>query len=370
MHAEVAERGLGYAWDRDHCPAVNAGPEKEVGHSRAGRAPHAARRAPARRLRRVSQTTTRATCSASGTSSTRARPRPRRRRRARGTRSGRRSTQASRRCGRRRRLGGRRRRPRARSSPPAIPEPMYALGHQLGRTAHDGGTVLAPALGSLRRCAARRRRGGERLHARVRHGRPGSRVHRARGGRPRDRRRRRVAVDAAARALARALRLAALLVLAVALARSSACGRRSGRAERARPPRRPRRAEPLPAADRPALRDPALVHRLAPAEHDPEAARHARPVADGRDQDGRRRHAARHRARTRRRVPARPQQRARRVRSARLRPPDAGDERPLERVQRLQQGRLVTRRRATRLPPSGGRSRASRSSPEVALRPS
>jgi Xaa-Pro aminopeptidase len=23
-------------------------------------------------------------------------------------------------------------------------EPMYALGHQLGRTAHDGGTVLAP----------------------------------------------------------------------------------------------------------------------------------------------------------------------------------------------------------------------------------
>ena len=24
------------------------------------------------------------------------------------------------------------------------PEPMYALGHQLGRAAHDGGTVLAP----------------------------------------------------------------------------------------------------------------------------------------------------------------------------------------------------------------------------------
>ena len=24
------------------------------------------------------------------------------------------------------------------------PEPMYALGHQLGRSAHDGGTVLAP----------------------------------------------------------------------------------------------------------------------------------------------------------------------------------------------------------------------------------
>jgi Xaa-Pro aminopeptidase len=25
-----------------------------------------------------------------------------------------------------------------------FPEPMYSLGHQLGRTAHDGGTLLAP----------------------------------------------------------------------------------------------------------------------------------------------------------------------------------------------------------------------------------
>ena len=33
MQAEVARRGLGYAWEEDHCPAVNAGPEKEVGHS-------------------------------------------------------------------------------------------------------------------------------------------------------------------------------------------------------------------------------------------------------------------------------------------------------------------------------------------------
>lgn len=33
VHAEVARRGLGYAWGREHCPAVNAGPEKEVGHS-------------------------------------------------------------------------------------------------------------------------------------------------------------------------------------------------------------------------------------------------------------------------------------------------------------------------------------------------
>jgi Xaa-Pro aminopeptidase len=33
MHVEVERRGLGYAWDRDHCPAVNAGPDKEVGHA-------------------------------------------------------------------------------------------------------------------------------------------------------------------------------------------------------------------------------------------------------------------------------------------------------------------------------------------------
>ena len=33
MQAEVSRRGLGYAWEEDHCPAVDAGPEKEVGHS-------------------------------------------------------------------------------------------------------------------------------------------------------------------------------------------------------------------------------------------------------------------------------------------------------------------------------------------------
>ena len=36
MHAEVARRGLDYAWSRDHCPAVDAGPEKDVGHSGPG----------------------------------------------------------------------------------------------------------------------------------------------------------------------------------------------------------------------------------------------------------------------------------------------------------------------------------------------
>jgi Xaa-Pro aminopeptidase len=30
---EVSRRGLGYAWEPGHCPAVNAGPEKDVGHT-------------------------------------------------------------------------------------------------------------------------------------------------------------------------------------------------------------------------------------------------------------------------------------------------------------------------------------------------
>ena len=34
--AEVSRRGLGYAWEPSHCPAVNAGPDKEVGHSAPG----------------------------------------------------------------------------------------------------------------------------------------------------------------------------------------------------------------------------------------------------------------------------------------------------------------------------------------------
>jgi Xaa-Pro aminopeptidase len=36
LHREVARRGLGYAWGRDHCPAVDAGPDKDVGHSPPG----------------------------------------------------------------------------------------------------------------------------------------------------------------------------------------------------------------------------------------------------------------------------------------------------------------------------------------------
>jgi Xaa-Pro aminopeptidase len=33
LRAEVSRRGLGYAWQSSHCPAVNAGPDKDVGHS-------------------------------------------------------------------------------------------------------------------------------------------------------------------------------------------------------------------------------------------------------------------------------------------------------------------------------------------------
>jgi Xaa-Pro aminopeptidase len=37
VRAEVSRRGLGYAWEASHCPAVNAGPEKDVGHSPPGK---------------------------------------------------------------------------------------------------------------------------------------------------------------------------------------------------------------------------------------------------------------------------------------------------------------------------------------------
>jgi Xaa-Pro aminopeptidase len=33
FHEEVSRRGLGYAWEEGQCPAVDAGPEKEVGHT-------------------------------------------------------------------------------------------------------------------------------------------------------------------------------------------------------------------------------------------------------------------------------------------------------------------------------------------------
>ena len=55
MHDEVAKRGLGYAWGEDHCPAVNAGPDKDVGHSAPGELRLAARPAAPCRLRRLAR---------------------------------------------------------------------------------------------------------------------------------------------------------------------------------------------------------------------------------------------------------------------------------------------------------------------------
>lgn len=143
IHEEVSQRGLGYAWDRDHCPAVNAGPEKKVGHSapgelrtRRGELLHidfgVERDDYCSDLQRVwycldeSETvpppdveqawralweSVDAGIAALGPGVT-----------------------------------GWEVDAAARESLVAAgyPEPMYALGHQLGRTAHDGGTVLAP----------------------------------------------------------------------------------------------------------------------------------------------------------------------------------------------------------------------------------
>ena len=143
MHSEVAARGLGYAWERDHCPAVNAGPDKEVGHSAPGdlrtrrgellhvdfgvsrddycsdlqrvwylldegeaAAPEDVQRAWAALWAAVDAGAGALRPGVAGWEVDRA----------------------------------------ARDSLAAagFPEPKYALGHQLGRTAHDGGTLLGP----------------------------------------------------------------------------------------------------------------------------------------------------------------------------------------------------------------------------------
>jgi Xaa-Pro aminopeptidase len=143
MHAEVTRRGLGYAWGRDHCPAVNAGPEKDVGHSppgelrtRRGELLHVdfgvSRSDYCSDLQRVWYLLDEGASSA-----------PDDVRRAWDALWA--SVDA----------GVAALRPgaagwgvdaAARESLVAAgyPEPMYALGHQLGRSAHDGGTVLAP----------------------------------------------------------------------------------------------------------------------------------------------------------------------------------------------------------------------------------
>ena len=143
VHAEVAQRSLGYAWGRDHCPAVNAGPEKEVGHAppgelrtRAGELLHVdfgvTRAEYASDLQRVwyfldeGETTAPedvrlawdALWASVDAGVTALRPG----------------------------VAGWEVDAAARSAlvGAGYPEPMHALGHQLGRSAHDGGTTLAP----------------------------------------------------------------------------------------------------------------------------------------------------------------------------------------------------------------------------------
>ena len=143
MHREVARRGLGYAWGRDHCPAVNAGPEKDVGHSPPGelrtrrgellhvdfgvssadycsdlqrvwylldegetQAPEDVRRAFEAVLGSLDAGVEALRPGAAGWEVDAA---------------ARKALVAA-----------------------GYPEPMHALGHQLGRSAHDGGTTLAP----------------------------------------------------------------------------------------------------------------------------------------------------------------------------------------------------------------------------------
>jgi len=143
MHAEVERRGLGYAWGRDHCPAVNAGPEKDVGHSPPGEL-----RTRPGELLHIDFGVSRADyCSdlqrvwyflAEGESSAPADVRDAWDALWASVDAG----AAALRPG----AAGWEVDAAARESLVAAgyPEPMYALGHQLGRSAHDGGTVLAP----------------------------------------------------------------------------------------------------------------------------------------------------------------------------------------------------------------------------------
>lgn len=143
MHREVSRRGLGYAWGRDHCPAVDAGPEKDVGHSppgelrtRRGELLHVdfgvSREAYCSDLQRVWYLL------AEGENEA-----PEDVRHAfdavlasldagvEALRPGAAGWQVD---------------AAAREAlvSAGYPEPMHALGHQLGRSAHDGGTTLAP----------------------------------------------------------------------------------------------------------------------------------------------------------------------------------------------------------------------------------
>jgi Xaa-Pro aminopeptidase len=143
VHGEVARRGLGYAWEREHCPAVNAGPEKDVGHSapglletRRGELLHCdfgvEQDGYCSDLQRVwylldegeteppdeVAAAWRALWAAVDAGAAALRPGA----------IGHEVDAAA----------------RASLVSAGFPEPMYALGHQLGRSAHDGGTLLGP----------------------------------------------------------------------------------------------------------------------------------------------------------------------------------------------------------------------------------
>jgi Xaa-Pro aminopeptidase len=143
MHREIARRGLGYAWARDHCPAVNAGPEKEVGHAppgelrtRRGELLHVdfgiSRSDYTSDLQRVWYFLEEGEAEA-----------PEDVRRAwKALWASIDAGVAALRPG----IAGWEVDAAARESlvGAGYPEPMHALGHQLGRSAHDGGTTLAP----------------------------------------------------------------------------------------------------------------------------------------------------------------------------------------------------------------------------------
>jgi Xaa-Pro aminopeptidase len=143
MHAEIARRSLGYSWERDHCPAVNAGPEKEVGHSAPGEL----------RARRGELVHVDFGISKDGYCSDLQRvwyllgegesePPEDVRRAWDALWAAVDAGAAVLRPG----ISGWEVDAAARTTLVAAgyPEPMYALGHQLGRTAHDGGTLLGP----------------------------------------------------------------------------------------------------------------------------------------------------------------------------------------------------------------------------------
>ena len=143
MHGEVARRGLGYAWGRDHCPAVNAGPEKEVGH-----APPGELRTRRGELLHVDFGVTRAQYASDlqrvwyFLEEGEVEPPDDVRRAWEALWASVDAGIAALRPG----VAGWEVDAAARAAlvGAGYPEPMHALGHQLGRAAHDGGTTLAP----------------------------------------------------------------------------------------------------------------------------------------------------------------------------------------------------------------------------------